>query len=47
MASQPKRKGLEVRRLEAGRLLRQGVTKAEVACRMQVAPSMVIGWSQR
>ncbi len=47
MKSEAKRKALEQRRLEAGRLLRQGVSKAEVARRFKVAPSTVSGWAAR
>ncbi|MGH8489038.1 MAG: hypothetical protein ACREXS_09290 [Gammaproteobacteria bacterium] len=38
MKSEEKRKALERRRLQAGRLLRKGVSKAEVARRLGVAP---------
>jgi transposase len=47
MNSELKRKGLEQRRLQAGRLLRQGVSKAEVARQLRVAPSSVSGWAKR
>ncbi len=47
MKSEEKRKVLERRRLRAGRLLRKGVSKAEVARRLGVAPSTVTGWAQR
>jgi transposase len=47
MNSEVKRKALEDRRLEAGRLLRQGVSKAEVARQLRVAPSTVTGWAKR
>ena len=47
MTSEEKRKALERRRLQAGRLLRKGVSKAEVARRLGVAPSTVTGWAQR
>ena len=47
MKSEEKRKVLERRRLQAGRLLRKGVSKAEVARRLGVAPSTVTGWAQR
>lgn len=46
MKSEERRKVLERRRLQAGRLL-QGVSKAEVARRLGVAPSTVTGWAQR
>lgn len=47
MKSEAKRKELEKRRLEAGRLLRQGVSQAAVARRMKVAESTVSGWAKR
>ena len=47
MKSEEKRKRLERRRLQGGRLLRNGVAKAEVARRLGVAPSTVTGWAQR
>jgi transposase len=46
MDSEAKRKASEQRRLEGGRLLRQGVKQVEVARRMGVAPSTVSGWAR-
>lgn len=47
MKSEAKRRDSERRRLEAGRLLRRGVSQADVARRMDVAPSTVSGWAKR